>query len=625
MLGNGSAAPPIDAGVPQPRTFRKSAANPMIGEDIKAFQRELNRRFALWSIAPQVHEDGRYGQETYLAARRALHGLGVDAADCKHGITPYLRELVVRPAGRTAEQKRTAVERRPWLRKMRKREPLNGHAAPVTKKPTSKPGKGAASKQVAHAPDGGGGVADAIRRHGGRYADVIVREAHKNHLPVELVCAVIDVESHFRNVYGHDNVSNPIKSPPNGLLTVTPENYREYLRHRKMRQGAQGVGPMQLTDPGLQDQADKAGGCWKPSANIKVGCAYLAKNEAAFGRDRGIRAYNDGSGTREASKPYLAKVLKAEALWRQRLAGAKAAPGGGATAGKPAKTHTPPTFKLTEKPMRGDDVRRFQHELNRRFEIWKVSTRIKEDGEYGRSTRQAARQVLFGLGISPNLEFPGGITPAMRSLIRHPDRRTPAMVALAGKRKPFVERLRVQTARKPVPRRKSLKARAGNAAHRSKNGIKIKGNKVTGGTPRQRVVAAARHAAWLDSTGKRHSFYSQPGAWDVDHGITGETRGHRSDCSQWVTAIYRSAGLPDPNGKNYAGGYTGTLSSHGKHISRRQLKPGDLVLYGPGTHEHVELYVGPGEETIGHGSDPVDKGKISMKPNQHFVTYPWLD
>jgi hypothetical protein len=144
------------------------------------------------------------------------------------------------------------------------------------------------------------------------------------------------------------------------------------------------------------------------------------------------------------------------------------------------------------------------------------------------------------------------------------------------------------------------------------HGVVISGNKVEGGTPRQRLVAGAHKSAKLSASGARHSFYSQPGFWDVDHGITGEAPGARSDCSQWVTAMYHSAGLPDPNGNSYNGGYTGTLSDHGKKISRANLKPGDLVLYGTYPFHHVEMYVGPGDLTIGHGSAPVDAGSIGM-------------
>lgn len=153
------------------------------------------------------------------------------------------------------------------------------------------------------------------------------------------------------------------------------------------------------------------------------------------------------------------------------------------------------------------------------------------------------------------------------------------------------------------------------------HGIQISGNKVTGGTPRQRLVAGALAAAANCSSGHRRNVYSQAGAYTVKYGITGEPIGYRTDCSQFVTSIYYSAGLNDPNGYDWQGGYTGTLVSHGKQVNTPQ--PGDLVLYGSGTAHHVEMYVGPGDKTIGHGSAPVDAGVINLfgDGNYRFFSY----
>jgi hypothetical protein len=41
--------------------------------------------------------------------------------------------------------------------------------------------------------------------------------------------------------------------------------------------------------------------------------------------------------------------------------------------------------------------------------------------------------------------------------------------------------------------------------------------------------------------------------------------------------------------------------------------------------EWIEMYIGPGETTIGHGSAPVDKSVVHMMPQVHFVTYSFLD
>lgn len=154
--------------------------------------------------------------------------------------------------------------------------------------------------------------------------------------------------------------------------------------------------------------------------------------------------------------------------------------------------------------------------------------------------------------------------------------------------------------------------------------VTIKGDKATGGTKHQRLKAVALASAAACASGRRRNFYSQPGAWDVDHCITGERSGFRSDCSQWVTSVYRSCGLSDPNGQRYTGGYTGTLVANGREIRRSELKPGDLVLYGPGTAHHVELYVGPGEKTVGHGSAAIDAGVIDLFGDSDYRVYRYI-
>jgi len=78
-----------------------------------------------------------------------------------------------------------------------------------------------------------------------------------------------------------------------------------------------------------------------------------------------------------------------------------------------------------------------------------------------------------------------------------------------------------------------------------------------------------------------------------------------TDCSGFFTLCYYSAGANDPNGANYAGwGYTGTLLQHGIHVPAAQAMPGDAVVYGPGTGEHVALVVSNTNGdilTISHG------------------------
>jgi hypothetical protein len=166
------------------------------------------------------------------------------------------------------------------------------------------------------------------------------------------------------------------------------------------------------------------------------------------------------------------------------------------------------------------------------------------------------------------------------------------------------------------------KIKAELAKWKKMHGVVIEGNKVEGGTPGQRWKACLLASVASCSKGMfqgRRNFYSQSGAWDIDHEIKGGPEyGHRSDCSSTVTGWAKACGLPDPNGEDWHGGYTGTLV--GQHngwrmVSRSHMessgKPG-YIVYGPGVGHHVEAYLGPGARTAGHGSAPVDFGTVNL-------------
>ena len=292
-------------------------------------------------------------------------------------------------------------------------------------------------------PSGGDAVARAIRAHGGRFESVLVREARRVRLPVALACAIVEQETGFRNVFGHDAVRNPVRSPPGGVLAVTRENYAQYLQHRRQGLGNQGVGPMQLTSPGLQDRADQLGGCWQPGPNIRVGLEFLAGNIRRMGLRPGVVAYN-GSGP--AAQRYGDDVLARARQWEQRLRDARPPrphPTPGPTPGPAPAPSTPRTFRLESPPMRGRDVAGFQQLLNGRFAAWNIDKRIDVDGEYGAMTRRAARQAVYALGIS-GTELAHGVTPELRSKLRRLSRRTGEEIAHAARRRGWVGRLRRQ-------------------------------------------------------------------------------------------------------------------------------------------------------------------------------------
>jgi hypothetical protein len=161
---------------------------------------------------------------------------------------------------------------------------------------------------------------------------------------------------------------------------------------------------------------------------------------------------------------------------------------------------------------------------------------------------------------------------------------------------------------------------------REQKGPKIKGNKVVGGTPEKRLQVCMLASAANCRSGKRANFYSQVGSFDIQHSISGPSRDHRDDCSSWFTSVYWSSGLPDPNGTGYTSGWTKTLADHGKQISREEARrtPGAAVLFGSYPFHHVEAAIGDGtEETIGHGSSPVDPGTFDLLPGPvQFRKYP---
>lgn len=149
------------------------------------------------------------------------------------------------------------------------------------------------------------------RRAGARYQLRIVREARREGVRLSLAFALVEQESGFTNVFGHDPTIFA------GAGKVTRANYAEYKR-RRGHSLMQGVGPCQLTWWETQDLADREGGCWNPTANIRVGLRTLAQNIRAHGQHAGIARYN-GSG--EAAEAYARSVEARQEKWHRVLTG----------------------------------------------------------------------------------------------------------------------------------------------------------------------------------------------------------------------------------------------------------------------------------------------------------------
>jgi hypothetical protein len=155
-----------------------------------------------------------------------------------------------------------------------------------------------------------------IDGNGGRHGALIVAEAERAGLQLALACALVEQESSFRNVFGHDAVANPTRKGSR----VTKERYLRYRDFRDQGLGAQGVGVTQLTFPPFQDQADDLGGCWRVRNQLRVGYQVLADSIARHGVRGGLAAYNAGSPTSPDGLAYAAKVLTRRRRWKQVLA-----------------------------------------------------------------------------------------------------------------------------------------------------------------------------------------------------------------------------------------------------------------------------------------------------------------
>jgi hypothetical protein len=164
--------------------------------------------------------------------------------------------------------------------------------------------------------------------------------------------------------------------------------------------------------------------------------------------------------------------------------------------------------------------------------------------------------------------------------------------------------------------------------------VSIEGNVAKGGSPFERWLAVQNASVANCATGKRRNFYSMSGSWNIKHPITpGEAYGERSDCSQTVTAWAKAAGLPDPNGARYTGGYTGTLQQGNngwREVSFSHMvkaKKPAFLIYGSGTGHHTEGWcpvvnangqIVNANRTAGHGSAPVDHGLPDLFGDNDF-------
>ena len=114
------------------RTFKLSSPH-MRGDDVKAWQRDLNRQMRTWSVDYQIPVDGDYDQATRALTASVCHGLGLSSASeaMEHGVTPELR-IKLRNKRLTEDEQARYDDRAPWRTAFRRRHESTDVSAPIT-------------------------------------------------------------------------------------------------------------------------------------------------------------------------------------------------------------------------------------------------------------------------------------------------------------------------------------------------------------------------------------------------------------------------------------------------------------------------------------------------------------
>lgn len=123
-------------------------------------------------------------------------------------------------------------------------------------------------------------------------------------------------------------------------------------------------------------------------------------------------------------------------------------------------------------------------------------------------------------------------------------------------------------------------------------------------------AAVTANARWGAQNEPRIHYTESDGRDDWLHGKA-RSLPLSTDCSGFVTACYKWAGAPDPNGLGYYRlGYTGTLLDHARKHGKilddvSKARPGDPIVVGPGTGLHVVVCVEAGADplVVSHGTE----------------------
>jgi murein DD-endopeptidase MepM/ murein hydrolase activator NlpD len=76
-------------------------------------------------------------------------------------------------------------------------------------------------------------------------------------------------------------------------------------------------------------------------------------------------------------------------------------------------------FQVKNPHMKGSDVTEWQKDVKKLFAKMKIDCPIKADGDYGVASRSFTAALVHANGMSAHVQMPNGVTPQLRSKLRH--------------------------------------------------------------------------------------------------------------------------------------------------------------------------------------------------------------
>lgn len=157
-------------------------------------------------------------------------------------------------------------------------------------------------------------LARRAKKAGAQYSLRIVLEARRADIPISLAFALVEQESGFENIFGHDRGAY---RPRDGR--VTQATVAHLLNTVAKGAPSNGVGLTQLTWPGYIRAANRQGGAWKPKYQLRVGFDVVSHAIHTFGTTRGLSVYNAGSPDSDAGRRYAHQVSLRAHKWHAWL------------------------------------------------------------------------------------------------------------------------------------------------------------------------------------------------------------------------------------------------------------------------------------------------------------------